>query len=100
MQSEVIVAQIVGGIIVVEAIKYLAVKYIKKADADYKTVEDCARCRKECQEVRDRQGKEDRRVRTESDNDIDRALSEIRGILLVVALKSGVPPEELRDLTR
>lgn len=95
-----VVAQVFGGIIVLEAIKYFVVKYIKKADADYRTADDCTRCRKECQEARERQGKEDRRTREANDSDIEKALSEIRGILLVVALKSGVPAEQLRDLTR
>lgn len=93
MQS---VALVVLVLIGNKALDFLTKKYFKKIDTDYVTPSECKECRDECRLQRQLSNDElNRKFERMADS-----LSELRGLMLVIAVKAGVSPEDLKGLTR
>jgi hypothetical protein len=84
---ESIVVQVVGGLVIMETIKYFVAKYLKRADQDYVTTESCRKCEKYAEESAD-------------NTELREDLRAMKRLLFVLAEKQGIPAEHLRELIR
>ena len=77
---------VVGSVAGVEFLRFLVVGFLKKASKDdYVSYDECGVCRS---------------ATTESHTKIMTQLGELRGITLVVAMKVGIPNDELTKLVK
>lgn len=84
-----------AGLVMSEVIKLSIARLFKKTvDTEYMTVERCQTCRHECALARNSSNTGIR----ESMKELGQAMDTMRGVLLVMAVKSGVEPEELKEL--
>lgn len=103
--QESVVWQVVGGVAVLEAIKYLVQKYLRKADTEYRTVDDCEACERHLddekiigqlrQEMLDQKKAEER-----TKDHLREEIRAMKRVLFMMAEKQGIPSNLLQELIR